>query len=145
MIGAIVDPAFTHNVTSRLDTGQERRLNESSGIYVVRPRNPYKYAGLWKVIASRNASVDLSNDLLELHNLDGAITGGWFMPLQFSLIFSVPANLRISGVSPIPRLRRVSLAQARRLAIEALVDAEKRRQSERKQEATFWSAVDDET
>ena len=38
---------------------------------------------------------------------------------------------------------RISYGEARRLAIEALRQAEERRQEEREQEARFWTVMDD--
>ena len=47
-----------------------------------------------------------------------------------------------------PRLpepaRRISLEDAQRLAITALLEAEERRQTERQREAAFWAALEDE-
>jgi len=47
-----------------------------------------------------------------------------------------------------PRLpepaRRISLEEAQRLAITALLEAEERRQAERQREAAFWAALEDE-
>jgi len=37
----------------------------------------------------------------------------------------------------------ISLSEARRLAIDAMLQAEERRQEEREQEARFWAAMDD--
>lgn len=41
-----------------------------------------------------------------------------------------------------PALKKVSLAEARRSAIQALLDAENRRQKEREEEARFWHRLD---
>jgi len=38
--------------------------------------------------------------------------------------------------------RRISLDEAERIAIEALMQAEARRQAEREREAAFWSGLD---
>ena len=40
---------------------------------------------------------------------------------------------------------RITLAEARQVAIRALLAAEARRQEERDREAAFWAALDDET
>jgi hypothetical protein len=146
MIEPIAQPTITY-APPQFDTEQPRHLNESSSIYLIQPKPTFNYAGLSKILAAQNASVDLSlNDLLELQDIDGAVTGGWTRSVPQRVNWMQTLVGRLSKVEPAQAapLRRVSLAEARRSAIKALEEAEARRQNEREREAAFWAALEDE-
>lgn len=66
---------LTYDTASRIDVEGHRSLNESSGINLTKPKTLVHYPLLWKIIAARNATVDLvATNLVELLNGDGATT-----------------------------------------------------------------------
>lgn len=65
---------------------------------------------------------------------NGVITGSYFPTEAWSL----PKPLSNSQTSQ----RKLTLKQARDLAVKSLLDAERRRQLERDQEAKYWSDID---
>ncbi len=148
MIESVTQSIATYDVASHTTADQSlRRLNESRSAYHIRPKLPLNYAGLWLILAAQNASVDLiftMADLFELQGINGAVTGGWGLPQRVNQVFGiVTSSQAIQTRKPEPA-RRISVAEARRLAITALLEAEERRQDERKRESAFWAALEDE-
>jgi len=138
----------TYDVASHVDADQSpHRLNESRSGYLIRPKLPLNYAGLWPILAAQNASVDLiftATDLFELQGMSGAVTGGWGLPQRVNQVFGIVTSSPMVQTRKPEPARRISLAEARRLAITALLEAEERRQDERKRESAFWAALEDE-
>ena len=143
MIETMTQPTTTWP-TAHVGPGEPRRVNETSGIYLVQPQPSLNYAGFMKILSARNASVDLgANVFLELQDIDGAVTGNW-IPLDLTWGARIGVGLPKTEPTRALSLRRVSLAEARRSAIKALEEAEARRQHERECEAAFWATLEDE-
>ncbi|MDI6769029.1 MAG: hypothetical protein QMD04_05075 [Anaerolineales bacterium] len=98
------------------------------------------YAGLWETIGRQNASAPLIFPETGLRDDrgNGVVSTGWHMFWPMPQAFY--ARPQISRPQP----RKISLHEAQRVAIEALLSAEKRRQENREREAVFWAAMEDE-
>ena len=140
-------PTPSYDSASYVDTDRlPRRLNEPGVLYLAQPKLPFNYAGLWPLLAGQNASADITflvTDLFEVQGLDGGITGGWGLPPRVNRAFGIVADSPIVQSQQPQLARRISLAEARRLAMTALLEAEERRQMERQREAIFWAALED--
>lgn len=122
------------------------RVNESRGVYVTQPAVPRYYAGLWRILAGRNSSVDLVfsvADLFEAQGIGGVVTGGWGLSPRVNRMFGIVTGLPATYLHTTRAARRISLAEAQDIAIASLLEAEKRRQDERKREAVFWAGLED--
>jgi len=137
----------SYDSASHVDATYPRRyLKEPGGIYFARPRLPFNYAGLLSLLAGQNASANitfLETDLFEMQGLDGGITGGWGLPPRINRAFGIVADSRFAQPRRLQPAGRISLAEARCLAVTALQEAEKRRQAEREREAIFWASLED--
>ena len=123
-----------------------RRVNESKGVYLGRPNLPLNYAGLWQVLAGQNASVELIFPVADLFNsqgIDGVVSGGWGLSPRVNRVFGIWTRPLEVQARKVEAARRISLAEAQRLAIAALLEAEERRRGEREREAAFWAALED--
>jgi len=123
-----------------------RSLNEPGALYLTHPKLPFNYAGLWPLLAGQNASANITflvADLFEAQGLDGGVTGGWGLPPRVNRAFRIVTGSRIVQAQRPEPARRISLAEARGLAVAALLEAEERRQAERQREAIFWAALED--
>lgn len=147
MIETMTQSIATYDVASHIPADQSlRHLSESRSAYHTRPKLPLNYAGLWPILAAQNASVDLlftTADLFELQGISGAVTGGWGFPQRVNQVFGMVTISPAIQTWRVEPARRISLAEARHLAITALLDAEERRQEERKRESAFWAAQED--
>ena len=141
-------PPTLYDPASHIDAAHlPRRFNEPSALYFVQPKLPLNYAGLWPILAGQNASVDtafLVTDLFEAQGIDGVVTGGWGLPQRFDQALGTVTGLSMAQARKSDFPQRISLAEGQRLAIEALLQAEVRRQDERRREADFWTALEDE-
>ena len=141
-------PPTLYDPASHIDAAHlPRRVNEPSALYLVQPRLPLNYAGLWPILAGQNASVDMAflvTDLFEAQGIDGVVTGGWDLPQRFDQALGTVTGLPMAQARKLDFPKRISIAEARRLAMEALAQAETRRQDEREREAAFWAALEDE-
>lgn len=123
-----------------------RWVNESKGVYLGRPNLPLNYAGLWQVLAGQNASVELIfpvAHLFDSQGIDGVVSGGWGLSPRVNRVFGIWTGPPVVQAQKPEAARRISLAEAQRLAIAALLEAEERRQDEREREAAFWAALED--
>ena len=147
MTAAPMLPPARYDSATHVDVAHfPRRLNEPGALYLAQPRLPFNYAGLWPLLAGQNASADITflvTDLFEVQGLDGGITGGWGLPPRVNRAFGIVAGSPIVQSQPPQLARRISLAEACRLAVTALLEAEERRQMERQREAIFWAALED--
>ncbi len=147
MIETVTQSIATYDAASHIPADQSlRRLSESRSAYHARPKLPLNYAGLWPILAAQNASVDLlftTTDLFELQGISGTVTGGWGLPQRVNQVFGMVTISPAIQTWPVEPTRRITLVEARRLAITALLDAEERRQEERKHESAFWAAQED--
>ena len=148
MIETLMQSITTYDVASHADVDQSpRRLNESRSAYRTRPNLPLNYAGLRPILAAQNASVDLIftlTDLFELQGISGSATGGWGLPQRVNQVFGIVTRSPVVQTRKLESARRISIAEAKRLAITALLEAEERRQDERRRESAFWAALEDE-
>ena len=147
MTAAPMFPTPHYDSASHVDVAHSpRSLNEPGTFYLTRPKLPFNYAGLWSLLAGQNASADITflvADLFEAQGLDGGVTGGWGLPPRVNRAFGIVAGSPIVQSQQPQLARRISLAEARRLAMTALLEAEERRQMERQREAIFWAALED--
>jgi hypothetical protein len=123
-----------------------RRVNESKGVYLGRSNLPFNYAGLWQIVALQNASVELIFPVADLFNsqgIDGVVSGGWGLSSRVNRVFGIWTSPLVVQAQKVEAARRISLAEAQRLAIAALLEAEERRRDEREREAAFWAALED--
>jgi hypothetical protein len=141
-------PLTLYDPASHIDAAHlPRRFNEPSALYLVQPKLPLNYAGLWPILAGQNASVDMAflvTDLFEAQGIDGVVTGGWGLPPRFDQALGTVTGLSMAQARKANSPKRISLAEGQRLATEALLQAEARRQDEREREAAFWAAMEDE-
>ena len=148
MIADLMLPTARYDPASHLDaTRPPRRVNEPSAFYLVQSRPPLNYAGLWPILARQNASADVTflvTDLSEVQGMDGAVTGGWELSPRVNRAFGIVIGSQITRPRQPGLARRISLEEAQHLAIEALLEAEERRADERRREAAFWAALEDE-
>jgi hypothetical protein len=102
---------------------------------------PQLYAGVRDTIARQNASAPLIFPDIGLRDDqgNGVVSTGWHM------FWPVPQAFYARPQISRPRPRKISLHEAQRVAVEALLNAEKRRQENREREAIFWAALEDET
>ena len=119
-------------------------FDQPTDTYEVVPQlkhTPQLYAGLWDTIAKQNASVSLIFHDIGLRDDqgNGVVSTDWHMFWPVRQAFY--AEPRTSITQP----RKISLREAQRVAVEALLSAEKRRQENREREAVFWAAMEDET
>ena len=137
----------SHDSASHVDVSQSHRhLNEPRELYFTRPQLPFNYAGLLPLLAGQNASADITflvTDLFEVQGLDGGVTGGWGLPPRVNRAFGIMTGSQFAQPQQPQLARRISLAEACRLAVTALLEAEERRQAERQREAVFWAALED--
>ncbi len=147
MIETVTQSIVIDDTSSLIPSDQSlRRLSETRSAYHARFRLPLNYAGLLPILAAQNASVDLlftTADLFELQGISGAVTGGWGFPQRVNQVFGIVTISPEIQARQVEQARRISLAEARHLAITALLDAEKRRHEERKRESAFWAAQED--
>jgi hypothetical protein len=148
MTTALMMPITHYDPASHIDTTRlSRRINEPSALYHVQSWLPPNYVGLWPILAGQNASADmtfLATDLFEVQGIDGAVTGGWELSPRVNRAFGIVGGSQIAWPRQPKPARRISLKEAQHLAIEALLEAEERRADERKREAAFWAALEDE-
>ena len=148
MTGTLTQSIATYDAASHAEVNQSpRRFNESRSAYLIRPILPLNYAGLWPILAAQNASVELiftTNDLFELQGVSGAVTGGWGLSNRVNQAFGVLARSAVVQARKPDSVRRISLVEARRIAVTALLEAEERRREERRRESAFWAALEDE-
>jgi hypothetical protein len=118
-------------------------IRESTATYEVVPqttRAPLLYAGVWDTIAMQNASASLIFPEAGMRDDqgNGVVSTGWhmFWPVRQAFYAEPHASTK--------QPRKISLHEAQRVAVEALLNAEKRRQESREQEANFWAAMEDE-
>jgi hypothetical protein len=135
------DPASYTNVTSPL-----RRANESRPSYSVETSGAFYCAYLRPILTKQNISVDMTLmviDPFEGQGVDTATTGNWDLSTR-----AKPASGAVIGYQVLqprrPQPRRISLEEAEHLAVEALLQAEERRQEERRLEAAFWAALEED-
>jgi hypothetical protein len=96
------------------------------------------YAGLSRSLASQNSTAILYNLFGDSYNrqVDFVVTSGSHPTFPFW-------NLPVSNEIPLlVKPQRLSMKEARDLALKALTSAEDRRQREREAEAKFWAELD---
>jgi len=93
------------------------------------------YAGFGNELVAQNRTCPL---MFSSDNYVGVIgtASNWSLPWDD---FTLPIYLR-----PVEREKTVTLIQARQVAIEALLDAEKERKEESESEARFWLNLEGE-
>lgn len=147
MIETVTQSIATDDAASLIPADRSlRHLSESRSAYHPQRRSPLNYAGLLPILAAQNASVDLlftTADLFALQGISGAATGGWGFPRRVNQVFGIVTTSPAIQTRQVEPARRISLAEARHLAITALLDAEERRHEERKRESAFWAAQED--
>ena len=144
----LMEPATRYkDAASHVDLAPlSRHASEPSVHYMVRPQPSRDYAALWVILACQNASVDtaIRSADFEIRGIDDVVTSNWKLASHLNTVFEVLASLPVTRPHKSEMPKRISIVEARRLAIEALAQAETRRQDEREREAAFWAALEDE-
>ncbi len=111
----------------------EAERSETVGrIGAVRPLPP---SPIWPNTAS--GLVSRFEDDLDGHTAPGLVIFGRDLIARTAMLMPV-----VDARTMAPKLRRITLGEARRIAQAALLEAEQRRQHARQNEASFWTALD---
>ena len=131
---------------ARSETALTTALRDAQATYEFGPMTQEKITP-WFVFAHDTSTSNLAYSRLGIEEVDwwfGDFESGLPGPQIYGLsrLSTTAAHVVAQAATPI---RRITLAEARQVAIRALFDAEARRQEERDREAAFWAALDDET
>ncbi len=95
------------------------------------------YAGLFRTRAAQNSTANVYFAVDDYpRQFDNVATTGSYPPLA---LWVLPVDITIQEY----KKERLTLKQAKDLAIKALLNAEKRRQDERDFEANYWAESDE--